>query len=210
MSAVFIPGWGAPGALYAPLVPPGWSVLDPPSFAASRGALEAYVLWLVRELERRGRSVVGGHSMGGALALLAAARAPALVERLVLVSPAGRPIVKPLRASARDFASQLRVGLYPRRVALGGGLALAAAPYAALRLARRVRALDLGNECLRIRRHGIDILVAGCPGDTLVRAGSARSLALALDGEYVEIDAPGGHMWMLADPTTFSALLTRA
>lgn len=207
MSAVFVPGWGAPSALYQPLLPDGWTALEPPSFAAGRGSLDAYVLWLLREMERRGRSVVGGHSMGGALALLAAARAPQLVERLVLVSPAGRPIVKPWLESVRDFATQVGSGIYPARLAARASVAAAVAPRAALQLARRVRALDLARECRAVQRHGIPAVVAGCISDTLVRAASARSLALALDAEYVEIENPGGHMWMLEDPVVFSGLL---
>jgi Mg-chelatase subunit ChlD len=81
-SALFLPGWGAPAALYEPGLPDAWRALEPPSFAASGGSLEAYRRWLGVELSRAGRSPLGGHSMGAALAILAAAaRALAAVAR---------------------------------------------------------------------------------------------------------------------------------
>jgi pimeloyl-ACP methyl ester carboxylesterase len=79
--ALFVPGWGAPATLYEPGLPTGWRALEPPSFG---GSLTDYRRWLGLELHRRGRSPLGGHSMGGALAILAAADSPELVERLVL------------------------------------------------------------------------------------------------------------------------------
>lgn len=207
MDSLFIPGWGAPASLYAPLLPPGWTALEPPSFAASAGALGAYRAWLGGELSARGRSVVGGHSMGGALALLAAAADPSLVERLVLVSPAGLPLTKPLHESAADFARQLARGTYPLRIAVKGAAALARAPRAALRLAHEIRSLDLRRECARIRARGVSALVIGCNTDTLVRCENARSLARALGANYVELQTVGGHMWMLDERIRFGALL---
>jgi pimeloyl-ACP methyl ester carboxylesterase len=202
MEELFVPGWGAPSRLYQTLLPPGWTAVQPPP----GHSLDEHALWLLERLSTR-RTVLGGHSMGGALALLAAARRPELVERLVLVSPAGLPIVKPIRESARDFARQLAGGLYPLTVAIEGAAALAAAPRAALWLARRVRALDLRAECARVRRHRMPVRVVGCVSDTLVHCESARVLAHALGGEYVEIDSAGGHMWMLSEPAEFSSLL---
>ena len=194
---MFLPGWGAPAALYTPLLPSGWLALEPPSFAASGGGLASYRWWLAHELSVRGRSIVGGHSMGGALALLAAAEAPSLVERLVLVSPAGLPITKAPVRSAADFMRQVARGLYPLRTVASGLAALSRAPMEALRLAYEVRALDLRRECERVRAHGVRALVIGCTTDTLVRSESARTLAAALGAEYRELDITGGHMWML-------------
>ncbi len=208
MDSIFVPGWGAPASLYAPLLPPGWTPLEPPSFADSGGALDAYRAWLAATLSARGRSVVGGHSMGGALALLAAAAAPGLVERLVLVSPAGLPLTKTLHESAGDFARQVWRGIYPLRPALKGARAVARAPRAALRLARETRSLDLLSECVRIRTHGVPAVVIGCRTDTLVRCENARALATALGADYVEVQTSGGHMWMLSERTRFADLVT--
>ncbi len=117
MSALFLPGWGAPVELYAPGLPADWQGAEPPSFAASGGSLAEYRRWLRAELRRRGRSPLGGHSMGAALAIFAAAELPELVERLVLVAPAGLPLQKPIGASM----SRLRPPGRPRRVSARRG-----------------------------------------------------------------------------------------
>jgi pimeloyl-ACP methyl ester carboxylesterase len=198
-SQVFLPGWGAPAALYTPALPPSWDVLEPPSFAVSGGSLEPYRRWLDLELRGRGRSSLAGHSMGGALAILAAAETPELVERLVLIAPAGLPLDKPIRTSLRDFLHQLASGDYPHRLAVGAMLALARAPRSAFALARHVRMLDLRRECARVRAVGIPTTVIGCVTDTLVTTDRTRALASALGARYEELDLRGGHMWMLAD-----------
>jgi pimeloyl-ACP methyl ester carboxylesterase len=190
-SALFLPGWGAPATLYEPGLPPEWRALEPPSFAASGGSLAAYSHWLGIELHRRGRSPLGGHSMGAALAILAAAECPELVERLVLVAPAGLPLQKPI------VARQVMRGVYPKGTAARALTAIARAPRAALALAEEVRALDLRGECARIRAAGIPVVVVGCSSDTLVTRGHSRMLADALGADYRELSLAGGHMWML-------------
>ena len=141
MVQLFVPGWGAPAALYE--APADWVVLSPPPFAAA-STLEARLGWLRRELDcSDGRVVLGGHSMGAALAVLAAAEQPQKVERLVLLSPAGLPLAKPVHESLRDFVRQLRSRLYPRDQAVRAVGAVLAAPRAAWQLAFAVRMLDL-------------------------------------------------------------------
>ena len=208
-SRLFLPGWGAPAALYAPSLPASWLALEPPSFAASGGSLAAYRRWLDVELRRRGRSRLGGHSMGAALAILAAAQSPELVERLVLIAPAGIPLEKPIRKSVHDFLRQLSGGDYPRRVAVSGALAVARAPRAAVSLARHVRRLDLRRECGRIRAAGIPVTVVGCVSDTLVTIDRTRALAGLLGARYEELELGGGHMWMLTDRALFASVVAR-
>jgi len=198
-SGLFLPGWGAPAGLYAPALPASWAVLEPPSFAVSGGSLGSYRRWLELELRTRGRSPLAGHSMGGALAIMAAAETPDLVERLVLIAPAGLPLDKPVRQSLRDFLRQVVKGDYPHRLALEAMLALARAPRPALTLAEHVRTLDLRRECARIRAAAIPTTVIGCVTDTLVTTDRTRVLATALGARYEELDLRGGHMWMLAD-----------
>ena len=198
-SRLFLPGWGAPAALYEPALPAHWDVLEPPSFAVSGGSLAPYRRWLELELRGRGRSRLAGHSMGGALAILAAAETPELVERLVLIAPAGLPLDKPIRQSLRDFVRQIASGDYPHRIALAALLALARAPRSALALAQHLRTLDLSRECARVRAAGIPTTVIGCVTDTLVTTDRTRALAAALGARYEELDLRGGHMWMLAD-----------
>jgi pimeloyl-ACP methyl ester carboxylesterase len=137
--------------------------------------------------------------MGGALAIMAAAETPELVERLVLIAPAGLPLDKPIRQSLRDFLRQLVSGDYPHRLALAAVLALARAPRSAFALAEHVRSLDLRRECARVRAAGIPTTVIGCVTDTLVTTDRTRALAAALGARYEELDLRGGHMWMLAD-----------
>jgi pimeloyl-ACP methyl ester carboxylesterase len=196
-SALFLPGFGAPAALYEPGLPDAWRALEPPSFAASRGSLEAYRRWLGVELIRAGRSPLGGHSMGAALAILAAAESPELVERLVLVGPAGMPLQKPISASIIEFVRQVGRGIYPRGAATRALAAVARAPRAAFALAEEVRALDLRRECARVRAAGIPVLVVACSTDTLVTRGHSQTLADALGADYRELTLAGGHMWML-------------
>jgi len=203
-SSLFVPGWGAPAELYASGLPATWHVLEPPSFAVSGGSLAAYRRWLDLELRGRGRSSLAGHSMGGALAILAAAETPDLVERLVLIAPAGLPLDKPIRQSLHDFVRQLSCGDYPRGPALAALLALVSAPFSACAVARHVRALDLRRECFRVRAAGIPTTVIGCVSDTLVTIDRTRALAAALGARYEELDLRGGHMWMLRDPVRLS------
>jgi pimeloyl-ACP methyl ester carboxylesterase len=207
-SALFLPGWGAPSVLYEPGLPPHWRALEPPSFAASGGSLDAYRTWLGVELLRRGRSPLGGHSMGAALAILAAAESPELVERLVLVAPAGLPLQKPVAKSLIDFARQTVRGIYPREAAARALAAVARAPRAAFALAEEVRALDLRRECARVRAAGIPALVVGCSSDTLVPRGHAQALADAIGGDYREVSLAGGHMWMLGAHELLARVLT--
>ena len=137
--------------------------------------------------------------MGGALAIMAAAATPELVDRLVLIAPAGLPLDKPIRRSLHDFLRQLVSGDYPHRLALAATLALARAPRSALALAQVLRTLDLRRECARVRAAGIPTTVIGCVTDTLVTTDRTRTLAAALGAQYEELDLRGGHMWMLSD-----------
>jgi pimeloyl-ACP methyl ester carboxylesterase len=171
--AFFLPGWGAPADLYRPGLPPGWNALDPPGFRGGAD-LEANARWLRRQLEREGPAALGGHSMGGALAVLAAATSPELVRSLVLFSPAGLPLTKPMRTSARDFFGQFTSGLYPPGHVARAARELLRAPRSALTLARRLRGLD-----------------------PLLTPAHCRAAASLLGASYREIEGPGGHMWML-------------
>jgi pimeloyl-ACP methyl ester carboxylesterase len=202
MVQLFVPGWGAPPALYP--VPPDWVVLAPPPFAAA-STLEARLGWLRRELDcYDGRIVLAGHSMGAALAVLAAAERPHKVERLALLSPAGLPLMKPVHESLRDFTRQLRTRLYPRGQAVRAAGAVLAAPRAAWQLAFAVRTLDL-----RAQLAALDVRadVIACTTDTLTPAAHCRRIASLLRAGYRELDLPGGHMWMLADRRAFAAAL---
>jgi pimeloyl-ACP methyl ester carboxylesterase len=205
MTRLFVPGWGAPSGLYA--VPAGWEVLDPPRFGAG-ATIEARLGWLSARIDRcEGPVTLGGHSMGAALAVLAARERPERVRRLVLVAPAGLPLTKPIAASLRDFFEQLASRVYPTRLALHAIAAVARAPRSALRLACAVRALDLERQLGALRAIGIQTDVVGCTTDSLTTARHCRRIAQLAGARYRELDLPGGHMWMLWEPAAFAALL---
>ena len=207
--SLFLPGWGAPAALYAPGLPPSWGVLEPRLFGT--GSFAEHRNWLLRKLDGLGEPVVlGGHSMGGALAIAAAAARPQRVRGLVLVSPAGLPLLKPIRSSARDLCRQAAGRSYPVRSAAVALRAALVRPRLALRLARDVRALDLSEEMRRVRETGIAASVLGCSTDTLVTPGHARRVATLLGASYRELPDVGGHMWMLGAWSRFERELAAA
>ena len=182
-------------------VPDGWEVVEPPRFRQSGGSFDHYRRWLGGELTRRQERVaLAGHSMGGALALLAAVDEPALVERLILVSPAGLPLTKPLPASAFTFVGQLLRGSYPPGAVCRMAVNTFSAPRAALALARTVHDLDLTPELARLRERGVPVTVIGCPGDGLVTRAHCRRLAGLAGAKYREVDAPNGHIWPVTQP----------
>jgi pimeloyl-ACP methyl ester carboxylesterase len=195
---LFVPGWSAPALLYRPGVPAGWDVLQPPGFRAGGGELAAYVDWLEEIVGESGPPVVlAGHSMGGALAVLVAARRPERVARLVLLSPSGLPLQKAIRASLWTAVTQAARGVYPWRGVVHSVGGVLRAPRRALRLARALHDLDLTHELARVRRAGTSVTVIGCRGDTLVTAAHCRRYAGLLGAEYREVDLPDGHVWMI-------------
>jgi pimeloyl-ACP methyl ester carboxylesterase len=198
---LFVPGWGATPGLYRAGLPDGWVALELPSFWSTGGDFRAYARWLGDEIARRPTPIViAGHSMGATLALLAAAEQPELVEHVVMLSPAGLPLTKPMRASVRTFARQVFRGCYPAgelgRMVMGA----VAAPRSALKLARAVHGLDLAPELERIRASGVRCTIVACARDELTTSAHCRALAAALDAEYREIDSAEGHIWPVTQP----------
>ncbi|HKB20823.1 MAG TPA: alpha/beta hydrolase [Gaiellaceae bacterium] len=206
---LFLPGWGATAGLYDAGLPPGWAALDLPSFRQTHGRFFVYYTWLSKELDRRERPVaLAGHSMGAALALLAAIERPELAVRLVLLSPAGLPLTKTMRASMATFVRQVVNGRYPlghlRRVVAR----VASAPVSSLRLARSVHGLDVRPELGRFRA-ARSWTVVGCSTDTLTPPAHCRELADLLGADYREVDASDGHIWPITHPQLLSAELSR-
>jgi pimeloyl-ACP methyl ester carboxylesterase len=201
VTALFVPGWGARASLYRDALPTEWQILQPPSFRATRGSIDACLDWFRGELARReGPFVLGGHSFGAALAVIAAAREWAPVERLVLVNPAGLPLSKPMAQALYDFLRQLTSGIYPLRTALESVADTLAAPVAAHTLARAIYRLDLHGELEVLRRRGVPCSVITAAGDTMTPCAQCREMARLAGGEYEELDVAGGHVWFLVEP----------
>src|SRR5262245_49709052 len=211
MNGLFVPGWGATPGLYRAGLPRGWEALALPSYRRTGGDFGAYRRWLAEEIARRPTPIaLAGHSMGGTLALLAAAEQPELVERVILLSPAGLPLTKPMRASVRTFARQVVRGRYPAgelgRMVTGA----VAAPRSALRLARTVHGLDLAPELERIRASGVSCTIVACTGDELTTCAHCGALADALEADYRELDAADGHIWPVTQPELLARVLGAA
>jgi pimeloyl-ACP methyl ester carboxylesterase len=210
VTGLFLPGWGATTRLYAAGLPPDWEALELPSFRSTRGEFLAYRTWLTDEIDRRRTPVaLAGHSMGAALALLAAIDRPGLVERLILLSPAGLPLSKPIRAGMVTFAGQVVTGRYPlgqlRRVTVR----VMTAPWSALRLGRTVHQLDLRRELEQVRSDPVECTVVGCATDTMTPTSHCRELATVLGADYREVDASDGHIWPITHPQLLTAELSR-
>src|SRR5262249_26464711 len=155
-----------------------WSALDPPAYRRGRGSFAFRRDWLLGELAARGGGVtVAGHSMGAALAIAAAAHRPELVGSLVLISPAGLPLTKPVARSLRALAGQVARRSYPFGDLGRSAARIAGAPGSAWRLAGELRRLDLRREMARVRGAGIPITVVGCATDTLTTGAHCRTLA---------------------------------
>ena len=209
MTALFVPGWGARASLYREALPAEWEILQPPSFRVTRGSIDGCLDWFRGELGRREAPfTLGGHSFGAALAVIAAAREWAPVERLVLVNPAGLPLSKPLTHALGAFVRQLATGVYPLRPAFESVLDTLTAPVSAHRLGRAVYRMDLTRELESVRRRGVPCSVLTSVGDTMTPAAQCREMARLASGEYEELDVRGGHVWFLVEPLQLRRRLT--
>ncbi len=205
---LFLPGFGARSSLYRRGLGPGWSTLEIPEPAVGSGALAWRRAWIDAELARRtGPVALAGHSMGAALAICAAAAWPGKVASLVLIAPAGLPLVKPIRRSLAEFCAQVAGGRYPLAEAAWSVRSVLAAPRNALRLARGVQRADLSEEMRCVGAAAIPTTVIGCTSDTLVTPAQCRQVAELLGATYRELRLDGGHMWMLDEWRLFSGLL---
>jgi len=204
---LFLPGLAARGSLYAPGLPQGWIALDPPLLGETRGSFDAHRQWLLEELEQYGRPVsLAGHSLGAALAIAAAADRPDLVEELILFSPAGLPLSKPMRDSLWLLIQQVVQGLYPAKEVVAVVGETIKHPRATHRLAHEAHDLDLSAEMTRIADAGISALVVACASDTLTTPAVCRRIAATLGCVCEQIEG-AGHMWVLSNLAQFRAFL---
>jgi pimeloyl-ACP methyl ester carboxylesterase len=210
-SGVLIPGWASTASMYEAGLPAGWTALDPPPYSATRGALQPYVDWLAAELAGSdGPVVLAGHSMGGTIAVLAAAAHPERIARLVLVSPAVLPLSKSAAASLRDLGIQIAHGRFRLSDLTVAAGRLVAAPRSAARIALDLRRIDLSLELRQVHVAGVESTVIGCATDTMITFDHCRRAAGLLGARYRELTVDGGHLWMFAHPQRFVSELEAA
>jgi pimeloyl-ACP methyl ester carboxylesterase len=208
---IFVPGFAARARAYEEGLPPGWSALQPPPPSRSDGRVGRLADWLMVEATRGpGPPLLAGHSMGAALAVLTAARAPERVSGLVLVAPAGLPLEKPLRANVTALARQLASGTYRAGDTAASAAELVTAPRSSARLIRSLRRLDLRAEMRAVRGHRIPTVVIGCATDTLTPPWYCRATAELLGAAYREVPLEGGHVWMFGRWPAFAEALAEA
>ena len=147
--------------------------------------------------------------MGAALALLAAVDRPDLVERLILLSPAGLPLTKPIPSSLFTWVRQVATGRFPLGQVGRSIVRVGFAPRSALRLGRVVHQLDLRPELEQFQANEVASTVVGCTTDTMTPASLCRELAALIGAEYGEVDAPDGHIWPVTHPDLLRAALSR-
>jgi len=141
------------------------------------------------------------------LSICVASERPDLVERLVLFSPSGLPLSKPIRDSFLLLTWQALHGLYPLREVAFVVAETVKHPWLTYRLAREAHDLDLSQEMSRVAAAWISTVVIGCGSDTLTTPAVCQEIADKLAGPYEQVEG-AGHMWMLRDWPTFRALLT--
>jgi hypothetical protein len=197
MSALFLPGWGARASIYRTAVPDVWEVLEPPSFRATRGSLEAYSTWLgTRARPPPGRSRRRPRSA------LHSPSSPRALVRSIEAARARRsrrpPLSKPMRLCLRDFGRQLATGvarwcrrcrrqLGSRRAACQRSGSLVRSMRSTSGRARRApRPWAADDGARRRRRHALLRLHTAAPRRRLSQAPSTGSST-----------SPAGHVWFL-------------
>jgi pimeloyl-ACP methyl ester carboxylesterase len=181
-------------------------LVDLPGFGSvrSRGfRLAEADAWLADRVAAHAPAHVVGHSMGGLVAARVAARRPELVDRLVLVAPAGVPVGRSIVGHARPLLAALRA-VPPRQRLLLAADAARAGPLTLLRAGLDVAADDVRTELERLRA---DTLVVWGENDRLLPPALAGEWRDALPHARIELLRRCGHVPMWDAPDELARLL---
>ncbi len=175
---------------------------------------------------------LAGHSMGAAVAIVLAARHPAAVRSLVLISPAGlRPLPFAVGAAAgvaaelfipaRRHAAPLATWSWGRRLLMAGGVVDGGAlsPSVVRELVGNSRgARRIGPALTAVVRADLRPALAGLPmpvgalwgsGDRVIPPGGAHTVLRLRPGAVCEVIDAAGHISMVERPAAFAAALER-
>ncbi len=195
---------------------PGTWAIDLPGHGRSGGEarerIEEYaelVLGVLRRSAKRS-TLLGGHSMGGAIALTCALTGPQHLAGLVLVSTGGRLRVHKDLLGALEESDEMPEAFRRLLVAPGadGALLGSMAPARPGALRRDFLACDRFDVLSRLREIRLRTLVLVGSRDVFTPEKYARSLADALGGELVVVDG-AGHTLPLEAPQAVSGTLSR-
>jgi pimeloyl-ACP methyl ester carboxylesterase len=187
---------------------------DSPGPAAS--SISAYAGEVLAALDALGlaRAVLGGHSMGGAIALTIALEAPARVAGLVLVATGAKLRVSPLILEATaDPATLASAARTMAEHAFGPGAAAALREEFARGLAATppgvahgdFRACDAFDVMARLGELRTPALVVCGGDDRLTPPKYAELLRDRIAGARLELVPGAGHMVMLEEPARVAA-----
>ena len=168
--------------------------LDMPGFGASRlsgrytfaRSVDLLARWM--DLHDLVPPDVAGHSMGGQLAVLLAARHPERIRRLVLLAPAGLPLETALPGIAvRALRSRLGADIRFTPIVLRG--VLRAGPRVLWQALGQIRETDIRTELASVR---VPTLIVWGKQDRLLLPDGAATIAATIAAARVRV-IPGGH-----------------
>ena len=234
---LFLHGWGLDDRAYGPalqaLATHGVHVIAPalPGFGGTSAlgrdqrSFAGYAAWVAEFLAAIDVDepvVVVGHSFGGGVAITLAHDHPATTRGLVLVNSVGgsawRKRGSVIRAMTErplwDWGLHLGRDLLPVRqltrvlpVIVSEAIpSLLRDPKAFWRAATIARAADLTDELEALRERGLPIVVLWGTGDGVITEAAADALCEASGTDCVIV--PGGHSWMITEPTRFGEVMT--
>ncbi len=204
--------------------------LDLPGHGRSGGpalnSIGGYADWTIRLLDAAGadEAALVGHSLGGLIALEAAARAPGRVSALALLGVSGRMPVHPdlLAAAARDdhlafdlvtswsHGRKAHVGHHPAPGLwmVGGSLRLVERSAPGVLNADLKACDDYGSAAEAAAKVDCPSLLILGEGDLMAPAAEGRKLADDMGGEAVVLK-DCGHMMMIEQPDGTNSALRR-